>query len=171
MENHRHYKIAPEPLSDSARVQIAERCVCKEALIAKGEANEQTRYCLTANGDSLHCTRISGHKGNHVACGDITHRLAEWAQGRTSPYDTAIDSILMLTHCGLHERYALTTLRGKRQGWMDCEDRLQPIVKGLLELLNHDGDWCTPLESRISDAGIALIKQAEEITKLGHAKC
>ena len=84
------------------------------------------------------------------------------APTRPSPYDTAISEMEGKIN-DPHVRYAVHMLRSRRQGWLVCEDKLLPIIKQLLELLNHDSDWCASLESRITDTGIALIKQAEEV--------
>ena len=54
---------------------------------------------------------------------------------------------------------------GYAEGYQRAASALRPIIKGLLELLNNDSDWCTPLESRIPDEGMALIKKAEELTQ------
>lgn len=35
-------------------------------------------YCGIGNKDGLTCTRTIGHKGKHIACGSITHKIAIW---------------------------------------------------------------------------------------------
>ena len=80
---------------------------------------------------------------------------------RVSPYDTAIGSIDSLQYKGLHEQHALTTLRGKRQGWMDAEDKLLPLLRGLREMQDHleqDAEHLATQEE------IELLAQVDEVT-------
>ena len=53
---------------------------------------------------------------------------------------------------------------GYAEGHQKAASTLHPIIKGLLELLNHSTDWSTSLESVISEEGLLLIKKAEELT-------
>ena len=39
--------------------------------------------CADVSKDGLYCTRERGHKGNHVACGDVNHHMATWMNGIT----------------------------------------------------------------------------------------
>ena len=36
--------------------------------------------CHATNPDGFTCSRVSGHRGEHVACGIDTHRIAVWPQ-------------------------------------------------------------------------------------------
>lgn len=76
-----------------------------------------------------------------------------------TPYDQAIAEILREPPHN-HNRYALDTLYGKRQGWLDAEEKYLPLLKGMYELvavLNMDA------EHLVTDEDAALYKQVSHL--------
>ena len=80
-----------------------------------------------------------------------------------SPYDESIEAIETGRQSYMiHTVYALETLRGKRQGWLDALKELLPLLKGMLDI---ESRYEGLLEFKITDADKALIKQVEEVVK------
>ena len=60
-------------------------CTASERGNGTARCTESNRLCCDgpfcdAELAEMHCTREKGHKGDHVACGDVRHNLAVWPQ-------------------------------------------------------------------------------------------
>ncbi|KKN31864.1 hypothetical protein LCGC14_0819880 [marine sediment metagenome] len=76
-----------------------------------------------------------------------------------TPFDDDIAAI-EARRSDVHLRYALTILRGKRQGWLDAHEKLLPLIRGMRHMFNF-----AAVEYVLSDEEVALIKQVEEVVK------
>ncbi|KKN14742.1 hypothetical protein LCGC14_0992950 [marine sediment metagenome] len=82
-----------------------------------------------------------------------------------TPYDQAIaelEAYPQYRH-GIHWSYGLNTLKGKRQGWLDAEEKYLPLLRGMLKITEGCG---LMLEHKITDEEIALLKRVEEVVGL-----